>query len=252
MRPENTLPAFEHALRAGVDALEMDLCVTADDLLVVSHDPAINRVICRAPGGAKIETEIAIRSLRYAELARYDCGAVRNPEYPHQVPVPGSRIPRLDDVLRLAAGTAVWFNIETKMRERPDLAPPPERFAALVLEAVRRHQVESRTILQSFDYRSLHAMKKLAPEMPLAALDDRGKEDFVVLARQAGAGIISPRHDFVTAEKVRAAHAAGLQVVAWTANKPEDWRRLIDAGVDAIITDDPEPLLAFLRLRGLR
>ena len=251
VRPENTLPAFEHALKAGVDAIEMDLCVTADDVLVCSHDPLVNAVICRAPGGGPPQ-ELPIRSLTYAELARYDCGSARNPDYPHQVLVPGARIPRLDDVLRLGAPTKVWFNIETKMRERPDLAPPPDRFAALVLEAVRRHGVERRTILQSFDYRSLHAMKKIDPRMPLAALDDIGKEDFLALARRAGAGIISPRHDFVTPGKVRACHAAGIEVVAWTANRPEHWNRLLAAEVDAIITDDPEALIAYLAGRGLR
>lgn len=252
MRPENTLPAFEHALRVGVDALEMDLAVTADDVLVTSHDPTINPAICRGPGGAEVAPGIAIRSLTYAELSRYDCGAVRNPSFPHQVPVPGTRIPTLDEVLCLGAPSRVWFNIETKMRERLDLAPPPEKFAAMVLEAVRKHKVESRTILQSFDYRSLRAMKKLDPKMRLAALDDIGKEDFVKLARSAEADIISPRFDFVTPEKVRAAHEAGLQVVPWTANRPDQWRRLTEAGADAIITDDPEPLIAFLRQRGLR
>jgi len=247
VRPENTLPAFEHALRVGVDALEMDLAVTADNVLVTSHDPIINETICRGPARG-----VAIRSLTYAELSRYDCGAMRNPEYPHQVPVPGSRIPRLEEVLRLGASSKVWFNIETKMRERPDLAPSPAEFAALVLQAVRKHELESRTILQSFDYRSLRAMKKLAPAMLLAALDDRGKEDFVTLARQAGAGIISPRFDFVTPAKVRSAHGAGLQVIPWTPNRPQDWLRLIEAGVDAIITDDPEGLIVFLQLRGLR
>ena len=252
MRPENTIPAFRHALEAGVDALEMDLCVTADDVLVVCHDPFVNRTICRGPGGAEVSPGLAVRSLTYAGLGRYDCGAVRNPDFPHQVLAPDTRIPALEDVLRLGAKSKVWFNIETKMREHPELAPPPEKFAAMVLAAVRKHGVESRTILQSFDYRSLVAMKKLAPKMRLAALDDVGKEDFVTLARRAGAGIISPRYDFVTPEKVRAAHAAGLEVVAWTANKPEGWLALIEAGVDAIISDDPEALIAFLKQRGLR
>jgi glycerophosphoryl diester phosphodiesterase len=247
VRPENTLPAFEHALKVGVDVLEMDLCVTHDDVLVASHDPFVNDAICRGPAKG-----VAIRLLTYQELQQWDCGAVRNPQYPHQVPAPGARIPALDDILRLGAPTRVWFNIETKMRERPDLAPEPEKFAALVLEAVRRHNVASRTILQSFDYRSLRAMKKLDPKIRLAALDDIGKGDFVELARSAEADIISPRFDFVTPEKVRAAHAAGLEVVAWTANRPAEWRRLIDAGVDAIITDDPEALINYLSVHGLR
>lgn len=252
VRPENTLPAFEHAIRVGVDAIELDLVVTADDVLVASHDPIINPVICRAAGGAAVKPGIAIRSLTLSEVARYDCGAARNPDYPHQVPVPGARLPTFEEVIRLAAPSKVWLNVETKMREHPELAPPPGKFAALILEAVRHHGVESRTILQSFDYRSLQAMKKLAPKMRLAALDDIGKEDFITLAQRAGAGIISPRFDFVTAEKVRAAHAAGLEVIPWTPNKPEQWRALIDARVDAIITDDPEALIAFLKQRGLR
>jgi glycerophosphoryl diester phosphodiesterase len=247
VRPENTLPAFEHALKVGVDALEMDLCVTADDVLVASHDPLINEVICQGP-----KTGVPIRSLAYQQLLKYDCGSRRNPSYPHQVPVPGTRFPTLEEILGLGAPARVWFNIETKMRERPDLAPPPEKFAALVLDAVRRHGVAARTILQSFDYRSLRAMKKLDPKIRLSALDDIGREDFVSLARSAQADIISPRFDFVTPEKVRAAHAAGLEVVAWTANRPEDWRRLIEADVDAIISDDPEPLIAYLQQRGLR
>ena len=253
MRPENTLAAFEHALAMGVDALEMDLCVTADEVVVVSHDPTLNPAICRGPGGMEIAPDIAIRSLRYAELARYDCGSVRNPDYPHQVPVPGSRIPALTEVLRLGERSRVWFNIETKIPPgRPSLAPAPAKFAALVLQEVRKQRVEDRTILQSFDYRSLRAMKSLAPKMRLAALDEHGKQDFVTLARSAGADIISPKFNLVTRQQVRAAHAAGLQVIPWTANAPLDWLRLIEAGADAIITDDPEALIAFLKQRGLR
>ena len=247
VRPENTLPAFEHALKVGVDALELDLCVTADDVLVASHDPFISEALCRGPA-----VGVPIRSLTYQQLQQYDCGSLRNPNFPHQTPVPGTRIPTLDEILRLGGPAGVWFNIETKMRERPDLAPPPEKFAAMVLESVRRHGVASRTILQSFDYRSLRAMKKLDPKMRLAALDDIGREDFVTLARSAQADIISPRFDFVTSTKVVAAHAAGLEVVPWTANRPEEWRRLIAAEVDAIITDDPEALIAYLKQRGLR
>lgn len=247
MRPENTLPAFEYALKVGVDALELDLCVTADNVLVASHDPLINGGICRGPA-----VGVPIRSLTYQKLLQYDCGSLRNPNFPHQLLVPGTRIPTLEQILRLGAPAGVWFNIETKMREHPELAPPPEKFAAMVLDAVRRYGVAARTILQSFDYRPLRAMKKLDPKLRLAALDDIGKDDFVALARSAQADIISPRFDFVTPEKVRAAHAAGLEVVAWTANRPEDWRRLLDAQVDAIISDDPEALIAYLNQRGLR
>jgi glycerophosphoryl diester phosphodiesterase len=99
--------------------------------------------------------------------------------------------------------------------------------------------------------RTLIAMKKLAPEIRLSALYTGTPRDFVAIAREAGAGIVSPKMALVTPEQVRAAHQAGLQVVPWTANTPAQWDRLIAAGVDAIISDDPAALLAHLRAKGL-
>ena len=103
--------------------------------------------------------------------------------------------------------------------------------------------------LQSFDYRTLHAMKKLAPEILLSALSSDRVRSFVEIARDADAQIVSPTFSTVTPEKVKEAHAAGLQVIPWTANKPADWDHLIAAEVDAIITDDPAGLLAYLKRR---
>jgi glycerophosphoryl diester phosphodiesterase len=247
--PENTLPAFEYAIAAGADVLELDLAVTKDDVLVASHDPTINRTICTGPG----EGSPAIRTLTYEQLQHWDCGELRNPAFPRQTPVKWTRIPTLDQVLALAPRGRFEFNIETKIfADHPEYTPTPERFAQLLLEAIRRHRVESRVIVQSFDFRTLHAMKKIAPNIRLSALDETGRLDFVALAREAGARIVSPEKRLVTAEKVRAAHAAGLQVVPWTANTPEDWERLADAGVDAIISDDPARLISYLKRRGLR
>lgn len=248
MRPENTLPAFEYAIAAGVDALEMDLAVTKDDALVISHDPELNPQICTAPGGSHV-----IRQLTLAELKRWDCGTLRNPKFPKQAPVPGTRIPTLDEVLALSSRGKFLFNIETKsFPERPELTPSPERFSSLLLEAIRRHKLESRVIVQSFDFRTLTAMHKLAPEIRLAALDETDRGDFVSVARSARAQIISPEQHLVTAEKVQAAHRAGLQVVPWTANTPSEWDALVRAGVDAIITDDPAALISYLKQKLLR
>ncbi len=244
--PENTLPAFEHAIQTGADVLELDLAVTRDNVLVVSHDPLINAAICSGP-----RPGVAIRQLTFEELRRYDCGALRNPQFPKQQPVPGTRIPSLDEVLALAGRGRFHFNIETKsFPDKPEYAPPPEEFARLVLEAVRKRGLAARVILQSFDYRTLHAMERLAPGIRRAALFDRDERDFVVIAREAHANIVSPQHRLVTPDKVRRARQAGLRVVAWTANTPEDWDRLIAAGVDGIITDDPAALIAYLKARG--
>jgi len=241
LRPENTLPAFEYAISIGVDALEMDIAVTKDDVLVVSHDPYLPDTICSGP-----KSKPVIRTLSLEELRAYDCGSKRNSLYPKQVPVPGTRVPTLDEVFALAPQGTFHFNVETKsFPDHPELTPPPDEFARLLLECIRRHKLERRVIMQSFDFRTLHAMKKLAPEIRRSALFENTDRDFVSLAREAEAQIVSPQYTLVTPEKVRAAHAAGLQVVPWTANTPEAWKRLADAKVDAIITDDPAALIAW-------
>jgi glycerophosphoryl diester phosphodiesterase len=248
MRPENTLPAFEYAIAAGVDVLELDMAVTKDNVLVVSHDPYLEPPVCSGP-----QPKVKIHDLTLAEVRQWDCGKVRNPLFPKQTPVPGTRMPTLDEVFNLAPGNAVQFNIETKIfADHPELSPPPEEFTQLVLDMVRKHHLESRVMLQSFDFRTLRVMKKLAPEIRLVALWEGDGRSFVAIAQDAGATIVSPMYSLVTPEKVREAHDAGLQVVPWTVNQPADWDKLIGAQVDAIISDDPAALVAYLKSKGLR
>ncbi|HXJ43645.1 MAG TPA: glycerophosphodiester phosphodiesterase family protein, partial [Bryobacteraceae bacterium] len=125
----------------------------------------------------------------------------------------------------------------------------PATFVRAVLDVVRSHKLESRVILQSFDFRTLHEMKKLAPEIALSALYEGKPKSFVEIAREAGASIISPNYHLVTPEEVKAAHAAGLKVIPWTPNLPEEWERMVAAGADAIITDDPASLIVWLKQR---
>ena len=245
LRPENTLPAFEYAITAGVDALELDMAVTKDNVLVISHDPVLHPPVCSGP-----QPKATIHELTLADVKEWDCGAVRNPAFPRQVPVLGTRMPTLDEVFALAPKGNFLFNIETKsFPSHPELAPPPEEFAKLVLGEIRKYHLESRVILQSFDFRTLRAMRALAPEIQLSALYEGKPRSFVEIAQEAGAGIVSPWYPLVTKEQVDAAHAAALQVAPWTPDKPEEWDRLIDAGVDAIITDDPAALIEHLKQR---
>ena len=242
LRPENTLPAFEYAIAAGVDALELDMAVTKDNQIVVSHDPLLHPPVCSGP-----KLEIAIHQLTLAQVREWDCGKIQNPAFPRQQAIVGTRMPTLDEVFDLAPKGKFLFNIETKIfADRPELTPPPEEFVSLVLEKVRAHHLESRVILQSFDFRTLHAMKHAAPEIKLSALYEGTPRDFVEIAKESGATIVSPDYHLVTTEQVRAAHAAGLEVLPWTPNKPDDWDRLIAAGVDGIITDYPDELLKHL------
>ncbi len=215
--PENTLAGFEYAIRAGADAIEMDVVVTRDDVPVVSHDPFL-------PRGR------LIRSLTAVELRALA---------PH--------IPSLEEVSALASLGAFVFNIELKsFPDRPDWAPPPDRFAAIALDALRKAGIESRTLIQSFDFLALRAFEAIAPEIPRSALFHLWLGSFVAAAARAHVSLVSPEFHLITARKTRAAREAGIGVIAWTPNRPRQWRRLIAAGVQAIITDDPAGLRAFL------
>lgn len=248
IRPENTLPAFEYAIGIGADVLELDMAVTKDNVIVVSHDPYLEWPICSGP-----HFMATIRELTLDQVRQWDCGKHRNLLFSKQTPIPGTRMPTLDEVFALAPGNAVQFNIETKsFPDRPELTPNPEEFARLVLAMIRKHRLEQRVFLQSFDFRTLHAMKKLAPEIRRAALWEGDKRDFVSIAREADANIVSPQFKLVTPEKVRAAHLAGIQIVPWTADTPAEWDKLADAQVDGIISDDPAALIAYLKKKGLR
>jgi len=243
LRPENTIPAFEYAIAQGVDVLELDLGVTKDGVVVVSHDAFLKAPVCTGP-----KEKAVIYEHTLAELRQWDCGAVRNPQFARQLTIPGTRIPTLDEVLALASKGSFKFNMETKIDPRePALTVGPAEFVQRVLAVIRKHKLEKRVILQSFDFRTLHEMKKLAPEIELSALYSGPAKDFVAIAKEAGAPLISPEHRLVTPEQVQAAHAANLKVIPWTANESADWDRLIAAGVDAIITDDPAGLIAHLR-----
>jgi glycerophosphoryl diester phosphodiesterase len=247
--PENTLPAFEHAIAAGADMIELDLAVTKDNVLVVSHDPAVNRKICDGPEG-----ETRIRFMTLEEVKAFDCGAKANPEFPKQTTVPGTRIPTLDETLALAQKGSFGFNIETKIdAKKPELAPDPAAFARLLVDAIRRHKLESRIMVQSFDFRILKDVHAIAPDLKLCALYGGLPKDLVKISKEAGGvPIVAPHHMLVTKGKVKKAHKNGLQVVPWTVNTPGAWDKMIRAGVDAIITDDPAALIAHLKSKGLR
>lgn len=253
LRPENTLPAFQYAIEVGADVLELDVHLTGDDQLVVTHDPLVSPSLCRGPDGKSLDGELPIRSLTLAELRRYDCGSQPNPRFPRQVLAPGARIPTLAEVLQLARAAKIRVNVEAKsVPGRPDLYPPPDRYARLLVDALAAHRMTERATLQSFDHRILEAAHALAPSVVLAALIEETFLDHLAVVRAAHATILSPHHLWITAEAVRELHAAGIRVIPWTANTPAEWARLVDLDVDGIITDDPAGLAEFLRARHRR
>jgi glycerophosphoryl diester phosphodiesterase len=231
--PENTLAGFRYAIEAGADAIELDVLATRDDILVACHDPVLKRSIYTGPPGGRM-----IRNMTLAGLGRWRCC--------------GEPMPALTAVLELAAATRVGLDLELKsFPARPELAPPPERFAALLAAAVEEFGMSPRVVALSFDLRVLAALARRAPGIRRGALHRFGAHGFARIARTAGTTVVAPYHRVVTRRRVEAAHRAGVEVIAWTANRPRDWERLARAGVDAIITDDPAGLLKWLRGRGL-
>lgn len=270
-RPENTLPSFEYGIEQGADVLELDLAVTKDNVLVVSHSPYLTQPASDDPrmaaalknerqcDGPALPPGTLIHSLTLAQLKQYDCGAHTLPAFPHQQAVPHTTIPTFDEVLDLAPKGHFEFNVETKIfPSHPEFTPSPVVFVAMIDQAVRRHHLQSRVILQSFDFRTLLAMKALDPKIRRSALFGQAKYDtmmgitdgdksFAHIAQVSGANILSPDFSLVTPEEVKTAHRLGLQVAPYTANTVADWQKLANAHVDAIITDDPAGLLAWLR-----
>ncbi len=257
--PENTLPAFAEALKAGVDVLELDLGVTKDNVVVVSHEPNVTPERCLGPNGAKLEKPIPLRSLTLEELKKFDCGTLTNPKFPRQAAVPGTPIPTLEEVFalvrasKLPAAGKVEFNIETKIFPYdPELSPAPAEFAALVVQAVKRNAMGPRVMVQSFDVRTLKEVKALAPEIRTSQLTYEELLDIVPALQAALTDIWSPNYKWITAESVKEAQKAGIQVAPWTINLPKEWDIAIAAGVDAIITDYPADLIAHLKAKKLR
>lgn len=255
--PENTIPAFDYALKVGVDVLELDLAVTADDHLVVIHDPVISPERCLDVGGKPLSAGIPVRSVTLARVKQLDCGTLPHTRFPKQQAQPGTRIPTLDEVFahvkasKHPAAKAVRFNIETKgVPGLPELTPTAEKFAELLVQAIDRAGVRERVIVQSFDQRTLLAMADRAPEITRALLTAENLIDHVAAAKAAKAQIISPHHLWITADDVKRMHAAGLKVVPWTANTPSAWARLKRLGVDGIISDDPEALMKWRTREG--
>lgn len=245
LRPENTLPAFEKALELGVTTLEMDIQTTSDRVLVVFHDQHLDAKRCVSDTGHGVPRE-PFNDLRFEQLAQIDCGSQPSSKFPEQKPVPGAGVPRLEQVFDLArdADYPVQLSIEIKMQKRKHGIPIDE-VARLLVDLVRRYGFETRTIVQSSDPEALNAVKELAPELRRSVLVRR-RGSYDRLLRETGSSILSPRYDRLKRKDVTRLQARGVQIIPWTVNEPDDIRRMIAWGVDGIISDYPDRVLAAL------
>jgi len=260
--PENTLPGFAAALATGVDTLELDTGVTRDGVVVIHHDRRLNPDIARGPDGRWIEAPgPLLLELDFKDLQRYDVGRLRPgsdyaARFPEQTPADGARIPRLAELfalVRKAGNDQLRFNIETKISPAaPAETLPPEAFARALIAEIRAAGMAGRTTVQSFDWRTLQAVEREAPEIATAYLTGRrrgGSQPQAVHA--AGGRIWSPNYEELDSVALVEARRLGLKVVPWTVNEPGFIERFLDLGVDGIITDYPERVRAELVRRGM-
>jgi glycerophosphoryl diester phosphodiesterase len=281
LAPENTLPAFATALRLGVHTLELDLGMSRDGVLLVSHDPRLNPNLTRDAAGRWLdEPTPALHDLDAATLQGYDVGRARPDSayarnFPLQRAVDGTVIPTLDTLFeqtRRWGADAVRFNIEPKTDPRHvGLSAEPEAFVRAPLATLRHHGMEARVSVQSFDWRVLRALQALAPQIPTVALtarqswlDNVGDARWTAglrldehggsvprLVRALGATSWSPHFADLTPAALREAHALGLKVVVWTVNDPVQIERLLDWGVDGLISDYPDRVREVMAGRGM-
>jgi glycerophosphoryl diester phosphodiesterase len=286
LAPENTLEGFATALAIGVTTLELDLGMTKDDVVIVSHDPALNPNYTRGPDGHFLPAPgPPIRTLTLAELKQYDVGRIKPgtpyaATFPQQRPVDGARIPALREVFALTqrlGASDVRFNIETKLTPASGTeTPDPVAFADAIATVVRDHGMTARVTVQSFDWRTIVALRRLAPEIERACLTVEAPQDDTIqrsgpgpspwtagldihdfggsipkLVAAAGCNIWSPFHRNVDAQAMAEARATGIRVIPWTVNERADMERLIDLGVDGLISDYPDRLRAVLADRSI-
>jgi glycerophosphoryl diester phosphodiesterase len=282
LAPENTLVAFARACSMGVDAVELDVLLTADRKAVVHHDFSLKPELTRTPDGQWLTSASppAIKDLRLVDLKTYDVGRLKpgtrySRRYPEQQPADGERIPTLREVIRLHkkqcdTATQLWIEIKTTP-EKPDLTPSPQAVSELVVKILREEKVSDRARILSFDWRNLMHVQKIAPDIPTVYLSLEGVrlnnikpgqpgaspwmvgldiDDFsgsIPRAVQAAGGRSwAPYYKHVTISNIQTAHQLGIQVFVWTPDSRATMKRLIEMGVDGIITNRPDRLRSIL------
>ncbi len=258
--PENTIPSFLKALEYGVEWIELDLVVSADGKLVVSHEPWFSHVISLDKRGLPIteekEKEYNIYRMKYSEIKLYDVGSIGNKGFPEQQKMKVAK-PLLKDVFKAVNDYAkknklkpVRFNIEIKSKPEWDniYTPVPPVFAKMVYDEILKHKMEKQVIVQSFDVRPLQEIRKLPVKLPIALLvmNKDGVEKNI-----AGLGFdpdtYSPHFSLVDEATVKYLRARNIKIVPWTVNEIADLERMKRFDLDGIITDYPDRAVKVFR-----
>ena len=250
--PENTIPAFLKALEYPVTTLELDLAVSKDSQLIISHDPWMHDGICSKPNGQTVSKaeakELKLFKMTYEEIKSYDCGSLGNPAFPQQKPLKAHK-PSLKDMVDavknhtfLQGKPLPQFNIEIKSKPAWDnvYTPAPATFVKLLLEQIDQMGIRQKVCIQSFDVRPLQIIHRQAPDIKIALLIenlDGIKSNLKKLGFKPQ--VYSPYYRLLRKRHIRKLHKMGIAVIPWTVNSTKAMKRLRKRGVDGIITDYP-------------
>ncbi len=250
--PENTIPSFLKALQYPVKTLELDIVVSKDNQIIISHEPWFSAHICSKQDSSHVtsveEKSLLIREMTYEEIKTYDCGSRGNKHFPEQQKMKVFK-PSLKDMVNSIESYCAqnnrdlpFYNIEIKSQPEyyDTLVPKPVTFVQMVLKEIKKIGIYNRCNLQSFDINVLNEIHKQDSEIPVAFLIETLKsfeENLKLLDFEPD--IYSPYHIFVNKELVENVHAKNMKLIPWTVNEVERMKELIDLGVDGIITDYP-------------
>jgi len=252
--PENTLPAFEKAIGLGVHTLELDIAITKDNLVVVSHEPYMNPEICLLPDGNSIGAQAGknynLYEMSHEEIKAFDCGIKFHPRFPEQEKLNVSK-PLLSEVFELVKQkqSDVKFNVELKSlpEHYGTYTPFPKEYVNLVLEEIKNSGFVSRVSLQSFDIAILEEIKRQMPKMPVALLVDENES---ILKKQSELSfkpeIISPYFKLLDKDLISELQSKNQKIIPWTVNSQSEMLQMIDFKVDGIITDYPNILVELI------
>lgn len=250
--PENSIPAFLKAIDLGVTTLELDVAVSLDRQVIVSHEPWMSSDICQKLDSSEILEQDARRlslfKMTYETIKMYDCGSKGNHRFPNQEK---QRVykPSLKDAIEAVKSYCAaqnkplpQFNIEIKSQPKwdNDLTPPIAEFVDLVIQVIENEQITQKVCLQSFDPRAVEKVHLLRPNLKIAFLVENTEGVEANLKRLTfKPHIYSPYYLLLRKKDISHLQAQGIQVIPWTVNNPNDMARLINWGVDGIITDYP-------------
>lgn len=250
--PENSIPAFLRAVDIGSDVLELDVVLTGDDQVLVSHEPWMSSTLCITPGDERIpldqERALNLYRMTVAQIQAYDCGSLEQSDFPEQEsmavykPTLRQVVEAVDEHTLLAGMVAPVFNVEIKSDPAwyGTYQPEPLAYAKRVIQEIDDLGITNRCIVQSFDLAILEAVHAERPDLILALLvenEDGVKKNLKRLTFTPN--IYSPRFDLLVEKDLEKLREANIELVVWTVNSKKDIRRMLDLGVDGIISDYP-------------